>query len=439
MQNCSDIIVELESKSSRIDKEKIIVREALLNNLELFDGFNLAYNALITFGVKKVPIHSGPDGQGLPWTVFKKLAEQLQNRELTGNAAKDAIELALTVATESEWNNWYRRILIKDLRCGVSETTINKQVEKINASFVIKKFSCQLAHDGANHEGKIKGKKIIESKLDGVRVLTLVWPNGKVQQFSRNGKELFNFEHVKKQFAAGAKYLDQPYVFDGEIMSKSFQDLMTQVHRKTSVEAGDAVLYLFDMLPLSAFEKGIYTVSQLERSATLKEWYEQQVFMQLLDNVRVVEQELVNLDSPSGRARFKEINQFAIDAGFEGIMLKDPDAPYELKRSVAWLKQKPVISVDLIIDSVEEGTGKNKGCLGAFVCRGIDNNRQISVNVGSGFTDLQRIEYWTNRDIIIGSTVEVLADVVTQNKDGTYSLRFPRFLRFRGFVPNEKI
>jgi hypothetical protein len=35
--------------------------------------------------------------------------------------------------------------------------------------------------------------------------------------------------------------------------------------------------------------------------------------------------------------------------------------------------------------------------------------------------------------------VEIRADAVTQNKDGTYSLRFPRFLRFRGFVPGEKI
>ena len=438
MQQPEQIILNLESDNSRLAKEAILQNAETENNDIFFEGARLALDALITFGVKKVPTHSGPDGQGLPWVAFKKLAEQLQNRELTGNAAKDAIELALTVATESEWNNWYRRILIKDLRCGVSETTINKVVKK-RPEYQIPVFTCQLAYDGANHEGKIKGKKIIESKLDGVRVLTLVWPNGKVQQFSRNGKELFNFEHVKKQFAAGAKYLDQPYVFDGEIMSKSFQDLMTQVRRKTSVEAGDAVLYLFDMLPLSAFEKGIYTVSQLERSATLKEWYEKQVFMQLLDNVRVVEQELVNLDSPSGRARFKEINQFAIDAGFEGIMLKDPDAPYELKRSVAWLKQKPFIEVSLQIIAVEEGTGKNEGKLGAFICAGTDDGKDIQVNVGSGFSDLQRVEYWSNQDIVIGDIVEIRADAITQNKDGTYSLRFPRFLRFRGFVPNEKI
>jgi DNA ligase-1 len=95
------------------------------------------------------------------------------------------------------------------------------------------------------------------------------------------------------------------------------------------------------------------------------------------------------------------------------------------------LKWKPVITVDLEVIDVEEGTGRNKGRLGALVCRGVDDGRTISVNVGSGFSDLQRDSFWTDRGIIIGQTVEILADVVSKNQDGTYSLRFPRFVRFR--------
>ena len=51
--------------------------------------------------------------------------------------------------------------------------------------------------------------------------------------------------------------------------------------------------------------------------------------------------------------------------------------------------------------------------------------------VGSGFSDGDRDDYWTNRNVVIGRTGEVLCDVITQNQDGTYSLRFPRFVRFR--------
>jgi DNA ligase-1 len=88
---------------------------------------------------------------------------------------------------------------------------------------------------------------------------------------------------------------------------------------------------------------------------------------------------------------------------------------------------------------VEEGTGRNVGRLGALVCEGIDDGKTISVNVGSGFSDSDRGSYWEERDTLVGQVVEVRADAVTQNQDGTYSLRFPRFLRFRGFIAGEKL
>jgi DNA ligase-1 len=120
-------------------------------------------------------------------------------------------------------------------------------------------------------------------------------------------------------------------------------------------------------------------------------------------------------------------------------MIKDPNAVYECKRSVAWLKLKPFIEVSLEVTNVEEGTGRNQGRLGALVCSGEDDGRRIVVNCGSGFTDDHRGEYWGYRDQLVGQIVEVRADAITQNQDGTYSLRFPRFLRFRGFDIGEKL
>ena len=52
-----------------------------------------------------------------------------------------------------------------------------------------------LAHDSANHEKKMIGKKQVEVKLDGVRVLTIIRGN-KVEMFSRNGKQFHNFGHI---------------------------------------------------------------------------------------------------------------------------------------------------------------------------------------------------------------------------------------------------
>jgi DNA ligase-1 len=427
---CDSVIRSLEDHPSRLNKEAII--EAQLDNKELFEGFNLALSPYITFGVKKVPTHSGPDGQGLPWIAFKELCELLSTRQLTGDDARSAIELALSASTKSQWNDWYRRILIKDLRCGVSEKTINKI--KKNAVPV---FECMLAHDGANHEKKVTGKKLLEPKLDGVRVLTIIDAEARtVTQYSRNGKILENFSHITDGLLEHIDDFERSFVLDGEIISTSFQALMKQVHRKDNVKADDAVLMLFDILPLSEFKKGKSVLGQRRRSKYLQNF---KATFDKIGNIGIIPQTEVNLDEYVGELLFKDFNKEAIDNGYEGIMIKDPEAMYECKRSTSWLKQKPFIEVSLQVKSLEEGTGRNIGRLGAFICEGMDDGKSISVNVGSGFSDNDRSDFWSSADNVVGQVVEVRADAITQNQDGTYSLRFPRFLRFRGFAVGEKI
>ena len=429
-----EVIADLESDNSRLFKEGVIYQEAVAGNTELFRGFRAAYDAMVTFGVKKVDTKTG-DGRGITADAFWKVADQLARRELTGNAALTAVNYLRMNATEAEWNGWYRRILIKDMRCGTSDTTINKMAGKVNSDYLVPVFTCQLAHDGANHESKVSGEKLVEVKLDGVRVITVVYPSGQVDQYSRNGKELLNFDHIKQQISKQARLFSEPMVLDGEVMSASFQDLMKQVHRKDNVEASDAVLHLFDVLTLAEFQAGVSRHKQLDRSVSLNMWY--RFAADHMPNVAVVGQALLNLDTEEGRWEFNKINADAITGGYEGIMIKDPAAVYECKRSVAWLKQKPYIEVSLTVQYTEEGTGKNVGRMGALVCEGVDDGKTISVNVGSGFTDRQREDFWNCR--VDGHVVEVRADAVTQNQDGTYSLRFPRFKGFRGFEPGEKL
>ena len=438
---CQNVISTLEDHNSRLDKEAIILAQAEAGNNEFFEGCRLALDPMITFGLKQIPEKKDVDGAGLSWDNFTLALTGFITREITGNTARDMIAAMMKSATKSQWNGWYRRILIKDLRCGASEKTVNKVVEKKWPDYAIPVFSCQLAHDSANHESKVTGQKLIEVKLDGVRVITIVRADGRVDMFSRNGKELTNFPHICEQISSvikqkgSSKSMD--VVLDGEIMSSSFQDLMKQVHRKDNVEAGDAVLNLFDVLPLADFEKGFYDKDQTTRSSMVKFWVETN--QHLIPNVTYVANELVDLDTDAGKKRFKEINQKAIDGGYEGIMIKDPNAGYECKRSTAWLKLKPFIEVSLSVLDVEEGTGRNQGRLGAFVCGGTDDGKDIVVNVGSGFTDSDRDVFWNSRSDLLEQIVEVRADAITQNQDGTYSLRFPRFKGFRGFVPGEKI
>ena len=430
------VISSLQDHNGRLDKEAIVRAEAEAGNDEFFKGCRAALDPMITYGVKKVEEKSG-DGKGLAPATFWKTAEQLARRELTGNAAQVAINHMRMNAKEREWNLWYRRILIKDLRCGVSQTTINNVVEKIKPQYVIPVFTCQLATDSTNFENLLVGKKILEVKLDGMRVITIVYPDGRVDQYSRNGKELVNFPLIKEQIGKHAKFFAEPIVLDGEVMSSSFQDLMKQARRKSDVKTDDAVLNLFDILTLREFQAGVGEHRQVDRSYSLLAWYTP--LAEHMPNVAVVGQEVVDLDTEQGKLRYLEINKQAVDGGYEGIMIKDPGAVYECKRARNWLKLKPFIEVSLTVTSVEEGTGKNEGRLGNLICEGVDDGKDIVVSVGSGFSDELRESIWADTQGTIGQVVEVRADAITQNQNGTYSLRFPRFKSFRGFAKGEKL
>jgi DNA ligase-1 len=432
------IIQRLEADNSRLAKEEILKQAAEEGLTEFFDGVRMALDNLYTFGVKQVPI-SEADGQGLAWSNFLELADGLYRRTLTGHAARDAIKLAMDIATKEQWNDWYRRILIKDLRCGVSEKTVNKVLKKSDIA-PVPVFECMLAHDGANHESKITGKKLVEPKLDGVRCLTVIdFESRTVTQYTRNGKVLENFGHITAYLEQYIDEFGRSYVLDGEVVSNSFNELMTQVHRKSDVQATDARLVVFDILPLVEFKKGVSVMGQRRRSKFLRE-----NFSNIIGDsscMEIIAQREFDLDVFTDEIEFRDYNKQAIEAGFEGILIKDPEAKYECKRSTSWLKQKPFIEVSLAVIAVEEGTGRNVGKLGALVCEGQDDGKKIVVNVGSGFTDEQRAEFWAAKDSLVEQVVEVRADAMSRSQDSedTWSLRFPRFLRFRGFKAGEKI
>ena len=431
------IIAEIASDNSKLHKQAVLEREARAGNRVLFDGFKLCYDAMITFGIKQVP-ESQKSGPGLDWDQFKSVIELFIRRDITGNAARMAIEGLMIAATQDEWNGWYRRILIKDMRAGFSEVTINKAALSAGRKdFVVPVFECQLAHDGANHENKLKGNKLLDYKLDGVRTLAVI-RKGHVTLHSRNGKVFENFKHIEDQLIRASKKLEVEWVLDGEITSATFQSLMTQVHRKRDADAGDAVFNVFDIVPLSAFLAGKDSMPQKVRSENLRD------FMNHLrdancENIQALDYKEADLNTEQGQELLAYMRSQAKDLGLEGVMVKDADAPYECKRSTAWLKLKPFIEVTLEVKDLEEGTGRNVGRLGALICEGEDDGRNIRVNVGSGFSDNDRDVFWSGRSSVTGQAVEVRADAVTQNQDGSYSLRFPRFMRFRGFEPGEKI
>ena len=437
-------INKLNESDSRLHKEDVIkqaLEASVLGsiNAQTFLGFAKAtYNPYVTFGVKQIPDTVGITDAENPWQDFNELLVQLSQRRLTGHAARDAISNMSERFDSIEWNTFCAAVLRRDLRCGVSSTTINKICKKTDWEIPV--FGCQLA---TNSEGRpeMKGTKRLEPKLDGVRMLMVVIPgdDGEVTTicYSRNGKVFENFTHIEEQVRnnwvkmvrkAATSNLSMGFVLDGEVIGNSFQELMRQARRKTDVQAEDSVYNVFDIIPLDCFREGHWN-AQLEKRINILE--NMRPVIDNMPSLELLPHIMVDLDTAAGRDQLERYAQDNVKAGFEGIMIKEMQAPYICKRSTDWMKWKPVITVDLEVIGVEEGTGRNEGRLGALVCSGVDDGKEITVNVGSGFSDSDRDNYWRDSNLIVGRTAEILCDVITQNQDGTYSLRFPRFVRFR--------
>jgi DNA ligase-1 len=287
----------------------------------------------------------------------------------------------------------------------------------------------------------MKGIKRLEVKLDGVRVIAVV-QGATCTLYSRNGKEFENFPQVSEAIEANRKAFQYGrgtggnFVLDGEIVGESFQALMKQAQRKSNAKTAGMVYHIFDIIPLDALKEGHCNIPQNKRI----DWIDSaKAVLDQTDCLRIMPGMNVDLDTAEGHDVMQRFAQASVEQGYEGIMIKNLDAPYECKRSDFWMKWKPTITVDLTIVGFEEGTGRNLGRLGAIIYEGVDNERNIRVNVGTGYSDSDRDEFWAARDQLLGVIGEIEADAVTQNQDGSYSLRFPRHKRFRGFEAGEKL
>jgi len=449
-------IRKLNESNSKLHKLDVIAQALESANLgaedakEFIHCARYAYNSFEVFNVKKIPTTLGIINEANDMKTFHSLLHDLKNRTVTGNAAQSHIERVSLGFDSDLWNDLLRPTILKDLRVGATISSFNKVLK--GTKYEIPRFECALATDSQKHPNKLKGKKRLESKLDGIRILALVdntYPKKcNVTLYSRNGKVMTNFPHIEEQLKneLNIYQADSPwstnrikkFMFDGEIISENFQALMKQAQRKSNIDTSDSVFTIFDVIPIDDFNRGKWNMSQDKRS---KEWLgvirdrvnAECTSLHILDGIDV------DLDTAEGHDIMQRFGLDQVAMGYEGIMIKDVDAPYVSKRRQFWMKWKPTITVDLEVVGFEEGTGKNKGKLGALICKGYDDGRFIEVNVGGGFKDAERIDFWNRRNKLMGFIVEVKADVVTQKEDGGYSLRFPRFEGFRGFEKGEKI
>lgn len=471
MKNATDVMLALHATNSRLDKEAIVERAWRLGITEFFQGAKIAHEPLKTYGIKKVPLvdEGTPGTQTATFTQFQAIIDKLAERELTGHAARDAVADFINGCAPATWNNFYRRVILKDLACGCTATTINKVLEELGKTdpectqYITEPFAVSLASPVPDtKEAKLLvGKKMLDVKLDGVRIVAVLdKERDDVTLYTRGGRVNTNFEHLQNALRKVMNKLAVSMVFDGEMMAGSFQELMRQLNRSAGKSKTTEMKFaLFDMLPLVDFAKGRCEMSQRDRHALLTSM--EGTFQEVSGGaIYVIPKVEVDLDTPEGKVAFREFNMEALRAGLEGIMVKDPESAYIADRALHWLKIKPFVDVDLEIYDLELGKAekRNANRLGNVLVRGwvhdpIDGEEKyVEVSCGNGFDDGLRDEIWADRPGYMGRIIELRCDVFTLDRNeevngtkGTYqgkaydriwSARFPRFMRFRDTASN---
>ena len=407
--NICDVFSSLAFVSSRNEKEVIIktnesdlLKKVLRYAYDPFLRFNLSTKIESFVGTGDLTFEESETN------IFATL-DKLVSRELSGNAAVQVIFDYSLNLNETSFE-LMKNIIKKDLRAGISDSTINKVFKNL-----VPTFDVQLAA-APDRIGKMCYPAYISPKLDGMRCV-VVYDGSTVEFLSRGGKPITTLQHCVDDVITMMG--GEPGVLDCEAMTDSFNGTMSSVKRKTAKDT-DAKLHAFDYIPFEDFSRGECNLSQAERIAILAS----KILNLGADSTIVFVNHLI---VKSEAEAIDVFNTYRAE-GFEGAIVKATLAPYKFKRNDAWVKLKPFETGDFPVIGFEEGTGKYVGMLGALI---IDLGDGITSRVGTGFSDEQRKEIWNNRTEYCDNIAEIEYMENTSNKEGTSRLRHSRFIRWR--------
>jgi DNA ligase-1 len=377
------------------------------------------------------------------FTDIFTLLDALNARQITGHDAIAHVNYYISI--DPSTRDIVYQIIDKNLKTRATATIINEIIPNC-----IPVFEVQLAerydeylekHEKENAkiaEALLKGKKIKErkyaldfeddmwlesTKLDGCRCVAVVDADGVCEFFSRSGKSFETLGKVKAEIEAlGFRNV----VFDGEICLRTeddkddFQGVMKEIQRKDhTIER--PLYYLFDFMPLDVFMNpdSPMNVVFTQRLAALDAVF----FGRTQTYTAILKQNVVK-----SLEYIEQRKQEVIAAGREGLIMKR-NTKYQQGRTNDILKVKAffdaeyeVISTSnevqrVVRDGHEEEIEMMKNV--QIVHKG------SIVDIGSGWDQAERMEYYEHPENIIGKIITVQYQMESIDQHGKPSLRFP--------------
>ncbi|PEN97786.1 hypothetical protein CN553_12100 [Bacillus cereus] len=433
------ILNEIGSTTKKKEKEEILSRNR--GNQLLRDILYFIYNPYIKTNIaqKKLSKEVKRDDAITFYPTNLSVYDFMKRLE-EGSGRDDDIAFAqYFIENSPEGFRWLLEAMaIKNLKIGITGVTINKAFEET----FIPQFDIMLADkwiDVLNKTNKKTGEKttkIIENwklfigkrviatrKLDGNRCVVFNKEDG-VKIYSREGHPMIGFieiEEAFKQFPVGQ-------VYDGELLAINEEGLNSHdLYKKTSKivkRKGNKVgleFHGFDVLPIEKFNEGGFEIECEKRKSVLKTLIERENHP-LVKNVDIL------YVGEFDKELLEELAEREKENGEEGIMVQLAEAPYECKRTKKILKVKAFESADIrCIDIYEGKEASTKNKLGGLVL----DFKGFPVNVGGGYSQLEREEYWKNPKLVLGKIIEIKYFEEFVEEDGSLDLRFATFKTVR--------
>jgi len=423
------IIQQVASTTGRNDKISILTKHK--DNETLKRVLVAALDPFIQYHIRKIPPYT-PGVQKYSLDQFIDLLnDSIVSRKVTGHAAINLLAELLSGLSEEDAKTGIM-IMNKSTGAGFSEGTVNKVWKDL-----IPEYPCLL---GKPYDDKtikaITYPAVAQIKADGMRS-NFHKVDGELSILGRSGKSINLLGFLDEVFLAlhNAPSLGGvPYVFDGELVvldangkvlpRKKGNGILNKAIQGTisDEEVSRVRVRLWDCIPSDDFYKETYNVKYSDRIGLLRRAISETPATELYC---VIETRIVT-DLQEALSYYQE----AIEAGQEGIMLKNANSIWENKRSKHLIKFKAEKDCDLCIVGWNYGAvGKKwEKHLGSLICESSDGKIQVNV---TGLSDDLRNELF-NIDSYIGKVVAIkYNERISSDKKDVDSLYLPRIEEIR--------
>lgn len=390
----------------------------------------LALDPTINFYIAKLDAPTTTGTEEWNDAEFELLAD-LASRKLTGNTALGTVGFSLRELSP-ESGQLLRRVILKDLRCGVGVTLVNAAFPGLIPDFPY--MRCTLPKDSNFDKFDWSQGIFSQLKANGMFARIDHDEQGEVTVTSRQGKSfpkdamLQLAKDMSHTFPRGTQVHGELTVYiGGELQPRAIGNGLLNSLQGDGSELPQGAQIRFDawdLIPLSlAVPKGKVNAIYAERLSHLANY----IATARPATIHEIEYRLV-YSQAEAMVHYKEV----LARGLEGTVVKHPDAIWKDGDSKDQVKFKLEVDVDLKIVGFREGTdGKRTAAtFGSVICQTSDGLLEVAV---SGFKRDMELYLHENRESVLHKIMCVKANEVSKPSESSelHSLFHPRFVELR--------